>query len=99
MSDGENSQEPEESTGNEVQDAYKLFMHLQLTARDHGSRVPFLAELEMRTLSFACSELEAIQRAASEQAMDHRSWIMVQSKVDLADFLHAIVVYFEKHGH
>jgi len=38
----------EEQSGHEVHDAYKLFKHLQRTARDHGSRVPFLAELEMR---------------------------------------------------
>jgi len=87
-------------SGHEVRDLYLTVKHLQRTARDHGSRVPFLAELEMRALAFACSELEALHRAAtSGELVDHRSWLGAVSHIDLTDFIDTIVAYFERHGH
>eukprot|EP00929_Paragymnodinium_shiwhaense_P091135 TRINITY_DN51178_c0_g1_i1.p1 TRINITY_DN51178_c0_g1~~TRINITY_DN51178_c0_g1_i1.p1 ORF type:complete len:1535 (-),score=316.55 TRINITY_DN51178_c0_g1_i1:180-4784(-) len=87
-------------SGQEVRDAYSLLMHLQKTARDHGSRTPFLGELEMRALAFACSEAEYMTRAsATGEPVDMKSWMGVVPKPDQDDYRDLIVGYFTRYSH
>merc|ERR1719160_699707 len=98
--EAESLEDLEQMSGHEPADALALIKYLQRTFRDHGSRVPFLAELEMRAVAFAWNEHSFLERfgpaAAGEGGSDHRSWMSIVMYYDINDFLECLLVYFEK---
>lgn len=93
-----------DQTGQCVKDAFLLFRRLQAEPDNSHLRVVYLAEIEMRALALASSELEGIQRAeasvAATLAQETRpTWPIPQLLADYHDFADCLGTYYARFGH
>mmetsp|Transcript_53739 Transcript_53739/g.142909 ORF Transcript_53739/g.142909 Transcript_53739/m.142909 type:complete len:1059 (+) Transcript_53739:30-3206(+) len=77
----------------EVTNCFILFKYWQRNRYTHSSRVPHLAELELRKIAFAYTERSHMQSGAIEA-----NWSAHVTTGDMADFTESIVGYYDLEG-